>query len=672
MMFEKISEKSYNKLIVTLYTFGGLLMRKVALITDNWKQFMISAWPYGIVDRMRRKGAEGTLYIFNSAGCWSLDESYNRAEYNIMRLADFTKFDAVIADFNNFSVQDEVDEIIDRIKKAGIPAVSLGKEIDGFYYAGVDNYAAMWQVIEHLNEHHGMKRFWGIFADPSNFESAERERAVKDYLDSHNLSYSENDFAHGDFAYQSGVVCYKKLRLTHEGFPDAFICANDNLAISVCEEAAKEGKKVPRDFAVTGFDNFDKASFYTPRITTVENAREDIAYLAMDMILALWRGEKIERKQYIKTELVSQESCGCHGDPFDMNQYLRKQILSGVDTDRYEEELMNMESEVMQCNDAKSVVAVARASLPSFRVEGLCVVIDDHVFDYHDDDGRGEMAAPELMEFNIKGYSSNMHVLYADGCFRGMEGEKAEEDIFKKYLLEKQGEDVLFMPLHFGKYTVGYYVTKSAIPMMLSQRFFEIMRIISRRLEELFRSEKLNYVNVRLENLYKRDTLTGLFNRRGIRIDGEALYRRAIENKDTVLITFTDLDRLKYINDKFGHDYGDLALKGVAESLKSALNSDAIIARTGGDEFVGIEKISGPVDFDSIRERIEDKMIDIGSHGNFDFPYSASTGFVLAKPDGSKSLDEYINDADEKMYIEKQKNHRKTDYLTEMQDDEDE
>ena len=257
MMFEKISEKSYNKLIVTLYTFGGLLMRKVALITDNWKQFMISAWPYGIVDRMRRKGAEGTLYIFNSAGCWSLDESYNRAEYNIMRLADFTKFDAVIADFNNFSVQDEVDEIIDRIKKAGIPAVSLGKEIDGFYYAGVDNYAAMWQVIEHLNEHHGMKRFWGIFADPSNFESAERERSVKDYVDYHNLSYSENDFAHGDFDYQSGVVCYKKLRLTHEGFPDAFICANDNLAISVCEEAAKEGKKVPRDFAVTGFDNFD-------------------------------------------------------------------------------------------------------------------------------------------------------------------------------------------------------------------------------------------------------------------------------------------------------------------------------------------------------------------------------------------------------------------------------
>lgn len=80
---------------------------------------MISAWPYGIVDRMRRKGAEGTLYIFNSAGCWSLDESYNRAEYNIMRLADFTKFDAVIADFNNFSVQDEVDEIINSTTRKG-------------------------------------------------------------------------------------------------------------------------------------------------------------------------------------------------------------------------------------------------------------------------------------------------------------------------------------------------------------------------------------------------------------------------------------------------------------------------------------------------------------------------------------------------------------------------
>ena len=51
--------------------------------------------------------------------------------------------------------------------------------------------------------------------------------------------------------------------------PDAFVCANENIAVGLCHQAQQEGFKIPADFCVTGFDNFDKASYYRPRITTV-------------------------------------------------------------------------------------------------------------------------------------------------------------------------------------------------------------------------------------------------------------------------------------------------------------------------------------------------------------------------------------------------------------------
>ncbi len=51
--------------------------------------------------------------------------------------------------------------------------------------------------------------------------------------------------------------------------PEAFICANDNIAVGIMHQAAANGYNVPQDFLVTGFDNFDKASYYSPRITTI-------------------------------------------------------------------------------------------------------------------------------------------------------------------------------------------------------------------------------------------------------------------------------------------------------------------------------------------------------------------------------------------------------------------
>ena len=92
---------------------------------------------------------------------------------------------------------------------------------------------------------------------------------------------------------------------------DAVICINDNVAVAVCEAAAQMGFHAPADFRITGFDNFDKAGFYTPSITTVGHIQEEAAYQGMDILLRLWAGENVPKYNFTETEMLWQESCGC-------------------------------------------------------------------------------------------------------------------------------------------------------------------------------------------------------------------------------------------------------------------------------------------------------------------------------------------------------------------------
>ncbi len=81
-----------------------------------------------------------------------------------------------------------------------------------------------------------------------------------------------------------------------------------------------------------------------------------------------------------------------------------------------------------------------------------------------------------------------------------------------------------------------------------------------------------------------QDPLTGLLNRRGFDIAVDTLKQK----QQTGAVLVCDLDRFKAINDRFGHESGDLVLVGVADIMRSILPPDAIVARFGGEEFVAL------------------------------------------------------------------------------------
>jgi len=79
------------------------------------------------------------------------------------------------------------------------------------------------------------------------------------------------------------------------------------------------------------------------------------------------------------------------------------------------------------------------------------------------------------------------------------------------------------------------------------------------------------------------DLLTGLPNKGGLEL---AFREITQENPTSILgLIYFDLDNFKMINDSFGHEFGDLLLKGVGARISSSLNKSGVVARTGGDEF---------------------------------------------------------------------------------------
>lgn len=178
-------------------------------------------------------------------------------------------------------------------------------------------------------------------------------------------------------------------------------------------------------------------------------------------------------------------------------------------------------------------------------------------------------------------------------------------------------------------------------------------RIVGRELEHI--RERIEILNF----LSEYDSLCNVFNRRGF-------IERAIRmNRDNVgkhaICVFMDLDHLKQINDNFGHSAGDDVLCVVSDILKRTVRSGDLIARIGGDEFVGMF-ITDNQDFDAaFRSRFRDAFDEYNSTSGKPYYVEVSVGAADFTCRQGLEISKIINDADRYLYEEKK--HRRVSAL---------
>jgi diguanylate cyclase (GGDEF)-like protein/PAS domain S-box-containing protein len=155
------------------------------------------------------------------------------------------------------------------------------------------------------------------------------------------------------------------------------------------------------------------------------------------------------------------------------------------------------------------------------------------------------------------------------------------------------------------------------------------------------------------------DELTGLYNRRGFFTLSEQQCKLATRNKMKMALLYLDLDDLKGINDKLGHDEGDLALIDSANVLKNSFRKSDIIGRIGGDEFAVL--ITNPFEEDIeavITNNVENNLKVYNKQSERTYELSLSMGFSQFNPEEPCSIEALLTQADILMYENKQRNKK--------------
>lgn len=166
------------------------------------------------------------------------------------------------------------------------------------------------------------------------------------------------------------------------------------------------------------------------------------------------------------------------------------------------------------------------------------------------------------------------------------------------------------------------------------------------KIEKLLDENKAMYI----------DELTGILNRKGFYHRGGNLYNAAVITGGKFTLFYGDLNKLKSINDNFGHKEGDEAIKTAAKLLKHSLGKDDIVARIGGDEFIviAVNKAS-ETEAKNVINLIYNNFYQYNLVSNKPYKLSISMGYSIYESSVYSTFEELIHEADQMLYESKNK-----------------
>ena len=195
-----------------------------------------------------------------------------------------------------------------------LPMVSLAQFMEGMPTVAVDSYLGMRALLAHLIDVHGFKRLAFIRGPEEHYYAQERYRAYLDSLQACNLPLDPS-LVTRPLPWEAGVEAIKIL-LDERGFKpgrdfDAVVAVSDMMAIWAMKTLQARGFDVPKDIAVTGFNNSMQERLATPPLTTVDLPFNEQGAKAMDVLLQQLAGEPVPALLTLPSKLVVRQSCGC-------------------------------------------------------------------------------------------------------------------------------------------------------------------------------------------------------------------------------------------------------------------------------------------------------------------------------------------------------------------------
>lgn len=616
---------------------------RIAFLTVDWNYELVENTLHGL-KQYTVDHPEVQICVFDCFGK-DLGNDKDRSEYSIFRLPDLAGFDGLLIQSNQIILREAREEVEQLVLDSGIPSVAIGCALEGCTLVHFDNRLAQYKMAEHIIMEHGARKLVYLTGNMDNDcpEGLDRLEGFRDACRDNGIPDRDVEVIRGTWRTSDGVSVARRWLRNREPLPAAFICANDEMALGLTETLQESGVRVPRDVLVCGFDNLTSAELSSPRLSTVHTDHSKLDYFAADILMRLVRGETLPDRIPFEFELICSESCGCHNAPrrgvirdlyFQQTRFLRTFY---VQQDQMAEDLFEAE-------DLPDLMEIISKNHTIFGCDDIYLCINEYYFDNYD-----KSMWPNYAE----SFDTTM-VLYnpdpagqagGDGIVRF-----PTSDLLPKDLMEQESF-LMFYPLHYNTYSIGYLVLDGICTAAKLNLHESILNFLEIAIENVRKKSLLHNLNDTLDDLYVHDALTGLYNRFGLDRYGQQRFDDLLASEGSVQVLFIDMDDMKSINDRFGHETGDAALKISARILQRTCSADAFIMRYGGDEFIIID--TGRI------RRLDDRILEAADDYNRSsgMPFTLSFSIGVVRTDAEKRLpmDDCIKDADSLMYKVKQK-----------------
>lgn len=621
----------------------------VARLQDSEQEKQVRA----ICDNAYAKGFQ--VLIYNVFTKMDVMDSHAKGELSIFGMIPMAHISAIVILSESIRNETIASRLAIQAKEHGIPVVSINHRLKECYNVLLAYDTSFEKIVRHVVEYHGCRKINFMAGFEDNEFSDARIGIFQKVLAENGLPFEKERLGYGQFWERPArKICEEWVSEWESGsvsMPDAVICANDIMAITVCNVLLNHGIRVPEDVIVTGFDGLELGGYCTPKLTTARDDIGQIGYHTMNMISRSL--ENPEREPYdilIPFHVKYNESCGC--EPV-QNRNLNEEIMiwygKAAESKIRSTETFLMMTMLADGYSAVNMVKKLEEYQEMMYTDNMMLCVNSRFYEVTDIEVEGDQNnLISLAEIRNGKFTTPMTPI-----------GRGEEYEALKWMLNS-ADQLLFVPIHWQTEIYGYMVLAHDAGRMDYGSFYDFVLSLEQVLETIRRQSQLHRLNV-------RDVLTSLYNRRGFYGEVGRRIDELQSQKKILFFALVDMDGLKYINDNYGHSEGDYAIKILAELLEECIRgTDGICARFGGDEYmvaIVTEKSAADLEFfEHFGEKLQTMIEELNQKSGKPYEIGASCGMLYEEIQNTDEIDSLLKRADDAMYSCKSEHHKKRNY----------
>lgn len=634
--------------------------KRIAIFANGWNNEYLQEFGQGAFQCA--KVTDTDLFIFTNYSTHGLNEVDNSGEFNIYLLPDLNDFDGAMFLTNSFNLDRELQYLQEQVLKTGIPAVSTECELDGTVFFESDNYSGMHELATHMMKEHRVKDILFIGGFQQHKEVKIRLQAVLDAAKENGVVIPERNIVYGDWSAESARNCIEAWLQEGNSLPEAVICANDIMAEGICNWLNEKGYRVPADVRVTGFDCIRVGQLHDPIITTVKCEWFRMGYKAMELLQDKIAGKEAPERMGIRTKMVCGESCGCSGTGMRGKQTKpafgsHDRVIDGLSCDQHLRHLY------LCLRKADSIEGLRYSYKYFFQGDECWMEGENFMLSIHP--GFIKIADDEDV-CKKPGYPEEMEVVcqLQNGKFEFGRKMPTKEAMFLASERSEEPGIYLFVPVRSDNNNVGFAMMTRNLNILIDNILYMWTRHVNQYMDQVISNVKITKLTKKLEELSVTDALTGVYNRMGCEKILYPYLEKCQNEGRRGIVMIADIDRMKSINDKYGHGEGDMALKLVSSVLKNELPEGFLVSRFGGDEFFIAGESDGKTPPEEIVRHVSARLEEEVKNRKIVFPLSVSIGAIELEQGENFELYECLQKADKFMYSVKERHHLSMDMAT--------